>query len=890
MRCLYALCLVFAVSGIASAAGSTARVTVLRGFGGVVYEVSPGPGVETAPGVGGCPLGFTYADKSQDGLFAATAAGGKCVTGALTGAKEGLQVTLAAAQSQDFGSGHGPTADAGVLSPDADYLRIDVCRNACGTPKAAGKPGWKLQIVADRDNAVLGTRNGYRVTTITSAYSAKATPCALRGQSVPNSHWCTTVTIPWDVLELPFSDQPAKLAVAVQVKTHGEPALVANEALITVLQRAVFRTAENGATRGLGLRDPADDHRTAYMTQYDQYSAQTQRPTASKDITFLPPPSVVGAPIVRTFTLSKPFVPPAPPSRYPPPNADIDAPLGENLLVSAAFAQSNSFVQGLQKAIGAGVKIIPDKTRPKYPCESCGVTFQTRNSDVFSVPKTSAVADLLPQGLNLDEGPLKVDTLPDLYGGAAIYGASDDGSTRVGILHANPTKGFSGGSTTDTALAVLRHVGGATLGAELTSVHHALPTGPAKASSGKLNTVALPQVDTFSVFATDSNPKSDDTHRISNDVVPILRFSHDASDHAINAFGGVQATRTGYSTNGNAVRLKVFGGYRSIGGAYHTLDGVQPAYPGVSGPLAAVDLAWQRAQSQAAKVELLGYLVNYASPVDHYSLQGAKGTVGVGKNVSAFYEWSRSRISAALAAVSQLGAQLGDTPYQTARAALVPGILRETYATRDQTVGLELHTKDTTLLKSALKVGYNFEHVAPKCSVFGAVIECNRPDGPTGSLNAELSFALPDLAIAGSYKPTFYQGARSTLQSERVYNAAVTVRVLKCSSLVLSASNDAGILGFSPDGGISSTFAMELDSQMRLGALLPTAIVGVANSFASDSASYSGVNPFTGIRETASIPFRTHSVSFYTALRLGNRSFRASTNAKCLPKASTPSR
>ena len=147
-----------------------------------------------------------------------------------------------------------------------------------------------------------------------------------------------------------------------------------------------------------------------------------------------------------------------------------------------------------------------------------------------------------------------------------------------------------------------------------------------------------------------------------------------------------------------------------------------------------------------------------------------------------------------------------------------------------------------------------------------------------------MSFALPDFALAGSYKPTFYQGARSTLQSERVYNAALVARLFKCSSLVLAASNDAGIVGFSPDGSIASTFSAEIDSQMRWNALLPTAIVGIANSFASDSASYAGTNPFTGARETASIPFRTHTVSFYTALRIGNRSFRASTMPKCLPK------
>jgi hypothetical protein len=270
-------------------------------------------------------------------------------------------------------------------------------------------------------------------------------------------------------------------------------------------------------------------------------------------------------------------------------------------------------------------------------------------------------------------------------------------------------------------------------------------------------------------------------------------------------------------------------------------------------------------------------------------VQGAKGQIGVGKNVSAYYEWSQSRISAALAAVSQLGAQLGDAPYQTARTALDPLILRDTYRTRDRTVGLELKTSDVAALKGTLSVGYNYDHEAPSCKPAGSVVECLPSQGRTGSLTAAASAAVGDFAVAGSYKPTFYQGARSTLQSERVYNAALAYQFEKCTSLILSASNDAGIISFSPDGAISSTFAAEIDAQIPSRALdrevLPTVVVGMSNSFASDTVSYTGLNPL-GARVAVPIPFRTHTFSFYTGLRLGNRAFRATVMPKCLPKAS----
>jgi hypothetical protein len=855
---------------MAGAAGSAARVTVERGFGGSVYNVkSAGPKASHSSAT--CPLTFANTDTSTEALFATDPKAVPCASGALAGAKEGLQILIGVGQTSDFV----PGASAIATEPPAkgDYLRAEVCREPCSSP-------WSLTLIVARSSDVFAVRNGHEIKGITSAYQAKSTPCADPDKAVPQNRWCTIVTIPWDLVELPFDATPSTVRVRTALVSNRTTHQLA-EATITVLQKP----AEHVSAGDSGTAS-VTDHRSAYFTQYDQYAAQVQTPAPTLTVREVPGPTA-GV----QFKLAKPFTPAGAPSRFPPLNGDVNAPLSQNLLMAGTFSQSNTFVQGLQKAIKSGIKNFPTKAGPQFPCESC-VTFQTQNSDVFTFPKTSAVAHLFPDSLGLDDAPLKVDTLPDLFAGGAIYGSSDDGTTRAGVLHANPTKGFSGGSSSDTAVSLMRTRGGATLAAQATMAVHALaPTSLARAP-GKLPATSLPQVNTYSAFVADSNPKSDGIRRVSSNVSPVFRFSYDASDRASNAMGGLQAIRTTYDGDGNAFRAELFGGYRSIGSTYHTLDGVQPAYPAVSGPLAAADLAWQGAQGAVPKIELSGYFATYASPLDHFSVQGAKGQVGLGKTVSAYYELSQGRISASLAAVSQLGTQLGDAPYQAAREALVPGILGQTYGTRDQTVGLQLKTNDATALKSALNMGYNFEHVAPSCTVVGAVVECLRSQGKTGSLTAAASFAVGDFALAGSYKPTFYQGARSTLQSERVYNVALAYQYDKCTSLVLSASNDAGIISFSPDGAISSTFSVELDSQMRTHALdpglLPTLVVGMSNNFGSDSATYKGLNALTGAPVSFSAPFRTHTISFYTALRLGNRSFRAAVTPKCLPKGDMP--
>src|SRR5947209_5191898 len=234
MRYLYALCILFVLGGTAPAAGSPARITVARGYGGAVYEASAAAPVQSAAGSGGCPVMLTNKDKSPEGLFN-RAPDRRCIVGALTGTEKGFQIILGAEQSQRFTAGRGPSAEAGVLSADADYLVVDVSRLFPKRLNAGITPAWTLHIVVDRDNTVFAMRNGHRVKSITSAYSRDATPCAPKDEKVSDTRWCTTVTIPWDALELPFSDDATTITVAADVKTHGEPPAVPEHATITVL-------------------------------------------------------------------------------------------------------------------------------------------------------------------------------------------------------------------------------------------------------------------------------------------------------------------------------------------------------------------------------------------------------------------------------------------------------------------------------------------------------------------------------------------------------------------------------------------------------------------------------------------------------------------------------
>ena len=862
---------------------------VLRGFRGIVYDVkdmpsahataTPTPAPGATPDDSLCLLTFSTGGSPSAAVLHPSPVAGTCGTGAVVAAKGGVEILIAIHQTTPFDAKGAAPIDAFAAPPTADYLMLTVCHGSC-PPVAPGArhahSPWFVKTVVDRRHDVVASRNGAPIATIASKDDAKQLPCTTGTETkVAADRWCSVITVPWDVLELPF-EQTSEVGVSAALVRSGS-IFALGDATISVRQKSPLR----GPRRETAQQKLVDNHRNAYFTQYDQYAAQTQTPPATQSVRFVPGPSTPS-----TFTLDKPFTPAAPPSRFPPPNGDVDAPLGQNLQLAGTLSQSNTFVQGLQKAITTGVKIFPKKVGPQFPCESC-VTFQTQNSDLFTLPKPSATIDLLNASFGVDDSPLKVETLPDLFAGGALYGANDDGSTRAGILHANPVKGFGGRSSTDSALSVLRTRGGATLAAQATVVDHAVAPAPSTPSRTKLNTVSTPHLTTYSVFLGDSNQTSSESRGAASSVSPVLRYTYDATEHGSNAFAGVQAMRTSYVRHGDSVMTKVFAGYRAVDAAYHAIDGVQPAYPAVAGPLAAVDFAWQGAQSDAAKVELTGYAVNYTSGLDHYTTRDGKLSVGAGKSISVFYEWSESRISAALAAVSLLGSQLGDTPYQTARASLVQPLLGQTYATRDQTVGLELKSNAAATLKSAFSLGYNFDHEAPSCNVVGAVIECLRSQGRTGSLTAQASFATAKFALGGSYKPSFYQGARSTLQSERVYNAALAYQASKCTSLIVSASNDAGIVGSFPDGSISSTFSAELDSQTFFGFLgpdlLPTVLVGFSNSFGSDKATYTGVNPNTLQRESFNAPFRTHSISFYTGLRIGNHAFRKTVMPDCLP-------
>src|SRR5437660_11764347 len=118
MRYLYALCILFVLGGTAPAAGSPARITVARGYGGAVYEASAAAPVQSAAGSGGCPGMLTNQDKSPEGLFNRPPDRRRSVR-ALTGTEKGCQLILGPAQSPRFTPGRAPSRPPAVASPDS---------------------------------------------------------------------------------------------------------------------------------------------------------------------------------------------------------------------------------------------------------------------------------------------------------------------------------------------------------------------------------------------------------------------------------------------------------------------------------------------------------------------------------------------------------------------------------------------------------------------------------------------------------------------------------------------------------------------------------------------------------------------------------------------------
>ena len=870
--------IILLVGAAAPVSESPPDVTVIRGFGGAIYEVRTPAPASTAPQKSAKPSA-AEAPVSENASACVVDVNDVPTSepfspqpnqpcGALTPQDNGLDVAFGLQQNVDFGKTRG-ASDVDFKKWGADYVTVILCRAKCENEESNGV----LLVRVDRGDNVFAERDGVILPkTITAKAGSPSKAC---GHNVDkNRSWCETITVPWNALELPIN---ARATLTAQFMFRN-----------TILATAtiVVDFFESMKVRpSLG-----HDRRFASYTQYDEYSAETQTPPKSTLVVF------PGASTPAVFALAAPFATPTPVPRFPSANPEVDAPLNDVLRVSGAVAQSNSLAQNLQNAIGKSFKL-PGKTGDTFRCRTCA-TFQSRNNALFNLPKAQSNSQLFPKSLGFDDIPFDVTSLPDLNGAAAVYLASEDGASQFGALHANPGTAPAPTSYTDSAFAVSQDRGAATVLFNASLVDHPVAPNSQKPSANHVTAVKLPMLDTYSMFIQDTNTKSDGNGRTSNLVSPFMKIAYDATDRAANGYAGIEGDRSEYGARGGTFSESIVGAYRASGRNYQVLDGVAPAYPTVSGPFANAKVSWVGGNGDwAPTFAISGYTNNYNSTIDHYGTSDTRLQFGYGK-YALFYEWTQGRVSAPLAAVNSLANKLGDTPYQTAVRYLSSGNVGTTFPLKDEQIGLSA-TPSFGKFKGGVDVGYIFYHRAPTCSipVPTALILCTEPAVPTRQLTVDGSLVYNDSAAISAYVKPPFLNARNESESRQTYNIATAFLIRSCAAVVLSATNDADVLPNSTTQSISSSVAAEVDYEIRTEyvagdrrqdpnapGLLPTLVVGATNTFATQNVDYTGINPATSSKTTLSLPFGTHSPSFYVGLRLVTRSLRQSLlSGKCVP-------
>jgi hypothetical protein len=835
-------------------------MTITRGFGGKVEQAEPN-GADAIKPDNACPLAFK-ADSASPSWTKSS--GDSCVTGQFSADTAGLQVRYGVYSGRPLHAVG--TADGIDFSgwQNVSYLNIDICEAASTCSDSA--PGV-LQVYVTPANGVYAKRNGRALWNVQEeSIKVKDTRCpnTLAGLT---KYWCATATIPWDDLALPPA-ATAQFSIAIKLIADGANAGVdppdLDDANIDVTQKSECTS--------FGICRP--DERAGSVTQYLQAPTQTQNPPPTQPVRFVP-----GPPTPVTFALSTSFQTPAPLLKAPPPQIEVDAPLANAVKVSGALSQSNATVKSLYTSVSSGMQeTMPKNVAPTPPCDSC-TNFQSQNK-FFNVPTPESTITLIPSAFGMNTVPLKIDNLPDLFGGVALYG-SPTSDLMAGVFQAYPNPGPS----TDNAVALVRTHGASTLGIIGSTVSRVLPPGANQSVPGTLSVVSLPHVSTYSFVFSDANQTGG--ARIASNIAPYVRYSYDATDKAGDAVGGVQVSRSFYVHGDDRVTAQAVVGYRADGRNFHVLDGTTPAYPAVSGPLAGIDVAWQGTSvTSPPKLDVSAYTATYASVQDHFGIGDVKIAGAIGKDAEVSYEWSQSRISAALAAVQQLGtSELGDTPYETALAALPPPNLQQTYTTHDQSVALTL-LGSAVGGKGGVSVSYNFDLLKPDCTIAAAAVLCSPPGRPTSALSVAAGVSYNNFSLGGAYQPSFFRGARGTSESERVYDVAASYYDGRCTSFVLAASNDANVL--SPvAGNVSSNVSAEVDAQLPhdIGnGIMPSVVLGFTNAFGSNNAQYAGTNPVTGANLTLSLPYQAHTYTVYAALRLVNVAYRTTAQSKCTPK------
>lgn len=919
--------------------------TLMRGPDGSIYDVSPtAQPRETADPAKLCGLVFTppaaapaavlpgaptptpgpfeTAPPFADGLTPQATTlpaafprslGGLCTAVTVAATPGGLAVEYALGSITDSPEFNATTPLDNVdfaLRAD-DYLKVLVCRAACGAPVVEYRFTLASHVFTRQHGRMAPWLNAV-VTLLSpvtpaptpsptpnSAATKPPTPAPATPTPLPTAPY-GTLMIPWNALELGDGANPLAIEIA----------FVASGGASQRLGTFGVTLAVTPAFTGVKANTDADhDHRLAALTQYDQYVKPATTPPPTADATVILGP---GAQQLVHATLSDMPGAPAVTPRFPPITGDVKGPITQHVTFAGTLAQNAANVQSVQSTITGAVPTFGLSSAspvPSVPCNTC-VTFQSMNSATFDVPKGSSLLLLPSKAAGSDDVPFSLGTLSDLYAGGALYYTGS--SATLGILHTLPVPS----STTtplpfwsDSAFGWQQQRGTATLNGLGVFVNRPMmPFGPAPPPSAPSGPTPPPGNITLDHLATYALALGD-THVTSNaavisDVRTFARASYDMTDHAVNAFGGLQGKRTTLTPQGDQFAQTLMLGYRGTGRNYQQLDGTQTAFPTVSGPIGSLELAWQPAGRTTSSFDLVAGAHAYTSGADAARWYDVKATFAPNDTFGFFYEIGDTRLSPPLALInSPFGKQLGDAPYQGAVNQLI-AVRQPLLAARDQSIGINVQglknaAGDATLTFTG---AYDFNHVVPNCrqsfrvlSLGGATTPSLFPfytcgqGVPTRTYTIGGSIQTDKVTFGASYVPTYYREARSNTTLERVYNVVFAYRFNPCDALVLTASNDSGILTTSSLGRLQNTFQAELDLQRTFGlfdphAVAPTVFAGVSNQFALATANYSAT---VGTQPSIVFPvvYQTHAFTFYTGVRLGNRAFRATLAADrtCAP-------
>jgi hypothetical protein len=899
-----------------AAHGTTANsATVVRGFGNVVYEVrpTPKPGAMSRPDdvcgatyalAGASPTaapfarGFLLPSEDRSGRRpAAGAAGDFCTALSVAPTQGALAFDFAVRTSRELQSELTLTGfDPALRLDQNDFVEVTICLITC-----AGPPALIYRITPDK--SVFVRAGSEYAPWMNATYSSLPTPTpkpAPAGISTPTSGrsapplWTAELAVPWSALPLPKSNggtTTLTFTMCVHLKDDTGACSPPRAGTIDVALRDAFRPSDRGMVWGpsSSLQFLDADRRAAAIAQYYVYTTPALAAPATQKV-FLDIPPFIGNAV---FALPTPTASPAHSStKLAPPWAEINAPLSQRFAIAGTVAQSGP-LQSIQNIVA---EALPSPNPLPSGCASCA-NFQSAVASWFAIPATSSRLTAVPATAGADDDPFTFKNLPSLIGGAAF--AYSDGGSQLAIAHAQAD---TGDSIATTSTVVAYDYQQRSTRVDILAAYAKRPSTPPPAPTATAipGVIALPHLATYAFSVGHDfffGPfKSGTITRVS----PYARLLHDATNQKNVYLGGVEMNHQS-ATAAGVYSSTLVGGYRSAERGYVQIGGTPVTSPTVYGPFGAADLSFTPRGADLPTYDLTIGGNSYYSFDDRTRSGSAKLTVSksVGAvTLGAFYSVSGTRQTGTLAAVSALGAQLGDDPFQAVIDLMDPRLRRNELEAHDYTVGLTV--SPTSLVR--LSVGYDFDSLAPFCEtgsntqpflpgatpVTTTLVACG-PGIRQRFITGTASITSGQFTLAGAIKPTYEIGGRVSSPNNRLYKALFAWQIDKCSSLTVTTTNDSGALSSSTVGQLGSGVQAELTSELRSHFLgltnPPTVVVGITNVFGFAETPYTGGISPVAPQFSVALPYATHTRTFYSGLRLGNPAFRrvAGVDDACLP-------